>query len=437
MLRQELAENNDTIEVEEGILKKKIWLWNHYATNMFFNEGGRHYWFAQNLINQGYDTTIFCASTRHNFDSLELAGDLYSIKKKNNIPFVFVKATKYTKNGIDRVINMLSFYKNLFTVSDEMIQAYGKPDVIIASTVHPLTLVAGIKVARKYSVKCICEVRDLWPETFVAYGIIGRNNPFLKMMYIGERWIYKKADKLVFTMEGGKDYIIEKKWDKASGGSIDLDKVYHVNNGVDLESFNYNKKHYTINDKVLEGENLFKVVYTGSIRAVNNVMNIVQAAEVICRMELKDIVFIIYGDGPEKEVLEQYCLDNNVDNIIFKGRVEKKYIPYVLSKSDLNIFHFKQSVLKRYGASLNKMFEYFASGKPTLADCEFRYDLIKKYNAGLVLDMATPEELAGGIIQVKNFERNKYDLYCENAKKAASDYDFKKLVKELINIIEE
>ena len=43
---------------------------NHYATNMYFNEGGRHYWFAQNLIKQGYEPTIFCANVRHNTDDI-------------------------------------------------------------------------------------------------------------------------------------------------------------------------------------------------------------------------------------------------------------------------------------------------------------------------------------------------------------------------------
>ena len=32
---------------------------NHYATNSYFNKGGRHYWFAENLIKSGYQPTIF------------------------------------------------------------------------------------------------------------------------------------------------------------------------------------------------------------------------------------------------------------------------------------------------------------------------------------------------------------------------------------------
>lgn len=43
-------------------MKKKIWLWNHYATDMYINRGGRHYWFAKNLIKLSdlkYNSLIF------------------------------------------------------------------------------------------------------------------------------------------------------------------------------------------------------------------------------------------------------------------------------------------------------------------------------------------------------------------------------------------
>jgi hypothetical protein len=39
-------------------MKKNIWIWNHYATSMHFNEGGRHYCFAKYLILKGYKVKI-------------------------------------------------------------------------------------------------------------------------------------------------------------------------------------------------------------------------------------------------------------------------------------------------------------------------------------------------------------------------------------------
>lgn len=73
-------------------------------------------------------------------------------------------------------------------------------------------MVAGIQIAKRLGVPCICEVRDLWPESLVAYGIIGRHNPITKLLYQGEKWIYKQANAIIMTWEGGKDYIIEKGW---------------------------------------------------------------------------------------------------------------------------------------------------------------------------------------------------------------------------------
>ncbi len=418
-------------------MKKKIWIWNHYATNMFFDKAGRHYYFAENLIKDGYKPTIFCASTNHFSENhIDTKGQKYLVDVVSNIPFVFISVPKYRGSKIKRLVNMISFYKALFNVAKEYAKIDGKPDVIVASSVHPLTLVAGIKVAKKLKVPCICEIRDLWPESLVAYNILKKKSLIAKILYQGEKWIYSQADRLIFTMEGGNDYIIDHNWDIENGGIINLQKVFYLNNGLDLEKFKYNLKECQIYDKDLMDASTFKVIYTGSIRKVNNVMAIIKIAEAITRLKESDIKFIIYGDGEEREELERYCLQNDVGNVLFKGRVNKENIPFVLSKSDLNIIHFKKSSIVKYGSSLNKMVEYFASGKPILSDCEFGYDMIKKYNAGLVIDSDDPTLLARAIITIKNMDKRDYLKLCSNAEKAAEEYDFKNLTQKLRDIIE-
>jgi len=151
-------------------MKTKVWILNHYATDMFFKRGGRHYWFAKYLIRDGYQPTIFCANTRHNTKNqlIKIERGKWNTNEIDGIPFVFVKTTNYLSNGLDRVRNMYSFYRNIFLVAKEYADAYGSPDVVLASSVHPLTLVAGIKIAKRFGVQCICEVRDLWPESIIS-----------------------------------------------------------------------------------------------------------------------------------------------------------------------------------------------------------------------------------------------------------------------------
>ena len=86
---------------------------------------------------------------------------------KNQLQEDQIKARKYQGNGKQRVLNMVDFYRNVKKAAVEFAKKNAKPDIIYASSVHPLALVAGIQLAKKFGVKCICEVRDLWPESIV------------------------------------------------------------------------------------------------------------------------------------------------------------------------------------------------------------------------------------------------------------------------------
>ena len=45
--------------------KKKIWLLNHHASTPGFGGSTRHYDFAVELSNRGYDTTLIASSFSH------------------------------------------------------------------------------------------------------------------------------------------------------------------------------------------------------------------------------------------------------------------------------------------------------------------------------------------------------------------------------------
>lgn len=413
---------------------KKVWIWNHYATNMFFDQAGRHYWFSKYLIENGYKPTIFCASTNHFSDkNIDTKGKKYCVDSVKDIPFVFVNTPDYKGNGRKRIINMLAFYRNLFHVAKEYARLNGKPDVILASSVHPLTLVAGIKIAKKFGIPCICEVRDLWPESIFYFNKIKESSLLGRVLVKGEHWIYKKADALIFTKEGDTDYIKEKKWDVEQGGDIDLQKAHYINNGVDIEAFNKNINENKLEDPDLESGK-FNVVYVGAIRPVNNVGAILDVAKLL--RDYTDISFLIYGDGNQKEMLENRVRDENISNVKIKGYVNKKYIPYILSKSSVNLLNYSNTQYNwTRGNSSNKLFEYMASGKPIISTVKMGYSLIKKYQCGVELESGSPEDLAQAILEIKNMPTEEYELLGENAKKGAENFDFKILTEKLIDVI--
>lgn len=412
-------------------MKKNIWIWNHYATNMIEDKAGRHYWLAENLILNEYKPTIFCASTLHNTDdNIDTEGNIFIQKESENIPFVIVKTPQYSGNGKKRIINMISFYKNLFPTAKEYANKYGKPDVILASSVHPLTLVAGIKIAKKFGIPCICEVRDLWPESIVAYGSLKRNSVIAKFLYLGEKWIYKNADSVIMTWEGGKQYIIDQGWDK----QIDLNKIKHISNGVIIDSFDKNSQDHVTIDSDLDDNNFKNLVYAGSIRKVNNLGLLLDTAKIIQNYDQK-IRFLIYGSGDEKEMLENRCKEENINNVVFKGRVEKKMIPSILKRSHANILHNSSTSLDKYGQSQNKFFEYLAAGRCVIQTYSTGYSVLEKYKCGVSAIEQQPKEIAEIILEACK-DNEKAEQMGVNARKAAYEFDFTNLTGKLIEIIE-
>ncbi len=416
-------------------MKKNIWIFHHYATPPTMSGLNRPYEFSKQLKEKGYNSMVFSSAYLH-YTGENLISDekKYIENQECGVPFIFVRSSEYKGNGLSRVRNMVSFAYNLFPVSKKLLSQKGRPDIIYASSPHPLTMIAGIKIAKQFKIPCICEIRDLWPEAIFAVGKAKKNSLLGKLLLAGEYWIYKKADALIFLKEGDTDYLKERKWTLKQGGAIDLNKCYYINNGVDIEVFNKQIKENWIKDEDLN-DNSFKVIYTGSIRTVNNVGSLLDAAKLL--KENKNIKFLIYGTGNEVDLLKKRINDENLTNVKIKGYVNKKYIPYILSKSSVNILNYSQSQYNwTRGNSSNKLFEYMASGKPIISTVKMGYCILEKYQCGFSLKESTPEELARTILKVYNMPKDQYDELCYNARKGAKDFDYKILTEKLIEVIE-
>lgn len=416
----------------------KIWLLNHYATNQYTARAGRHFWFARELKKRGYDVTVFCATTfLDNEEEIDNKGQVLSVKRADKVPFVFVKTTASKGNGIDRIKNMGIFYKNLFPATKRYAGKYGKPDLILASSVHPLTMVAGIQIARKWKIPCICEIRDLWPEAIFQFGKAREKSLLGRILIRGEHWIYRKANALIFTKEGDTDYLKERKWTTEQGGDIDLAKCHYINNGVDIADYEQRIKKEKIDDYDLVDAKKFNVIYAGTLRSVNNVGNLLDAAKILKNKNgYEDVQFLIYGNGVQFEELQERVKQEGLESVKMKGFIERKYIPYILSRSSVNMLNYSQGQYNwNRGNSSNKLFEYMASGKPIISTVHMGYSIINKYHCGAELDEDTPEALAKQIIRFHDMKKDEYEEIGKNAKEGAKDFDCKVLTDKLEEVI--
>ena len=403
--------------------KKVVWIINQYNTLPEHGRLNRHYYFSRHLYNDGYEPVLFLGSSPHGTD-LQLIEDNqpYLINDSHGFKTVFINARNYKGSTKKRALSMLDFYINLLKSADK----FQRPDVIIGSNAHPLNCVLAIQLAHKYNVKGISEVRDLWPESLTEFGIIKKGSPVEKGIYALFKWIYKKSDKIIFTFRGGKSYIEDIGLER----DIEIEKIEYLNNGIDLELFYENKERYQVEDEDLNSE-AFKVVYAGAMGPPNQIGDIVEAAEELYSRGYTDIKFILYGDGSEREKYENYCKDNGIRNVFFKGFIEKNKIPSVLSQANVNIITIKESSLYKYGISTNKVFDYLAAGKPIVANNECIESI-----TGNSICVIKCRNLSDGVLNSYNLNDADCLMMSKEAQNLAERYSYDSLTSKLEDILE-
>ena len=413
----------------EQAKEKTVWIINHYALTP--SQGGlsRHFFFAKELTARGYNVRIFTSSAIHNTD-INMIGEEEKVTFKDvdfdGVHYTYIKCGSYKGNGLGRIKNMLGFSFSIRKIWKAY--KHEAPDVIYTSTPDLLTPWRAVPFAKKHKLPCVVEVRDLWPLSVVEYNNISEKNPVIVALYMLERHIYKKADALVFTMPGGGDYIKDKGWEK----KVSLEKVFNINNGIDVEAQERQAKENAFSDPDLDDDS-FKVIYCGSIRKVNNVGKLIEAAELL--KENRDIKFLIYGDGTQREELEIYCKEKGIGNVVFKGYVDKKFVPYICTKAGANIISVKQTGVSKYGVSWNKLFDYMNAGKPIISTVKVNFDLIEANKCGISCENQDVRTIADAILKIKNCKKTDYDKMCYNAKQAAKQFDFKVLTDKFEQVI--
>lgn len=379
---------------------------------------------AQYFQSKGYTVKIICSDWVHNTQICHKTESFCKSEIHDNVEYIFLKSLYYGNSGLKRLV---SYVKYAFDIKN-LLKVMPKPDVIVHTSRIPFDYHI-YNFARKCKAKYIMDVSDLWPWELEHNGILNKSNPILKFFYKIEKKLYSKADEVVFSFEGGADYIYDHKWDlQKNNGPIDMNKVHYVNTGLDYKEFMDRLAQNKIEDEDLLNEQYFKVIYLGSIRPLNNVAQLIDAAK--CLLPYDKIQILIYGDGSDRELLEKRVKEENISNVIFKDKwVLPEYVPFILSHASLNILNYMKGWAP-YGGSMNKMFMAIASGKPILCNAGMGYSPIRKYNLGIDQFFPTSKEYADGILSFYQMSDTVYKQLCTNCKKASEEFDCFKLAQD-------
>ena len=340
----------------------------------------RHFDLFKNFSKENYNIDIICGSFVHDRKKEILnKGEKYRLINSEGIKYHVLSGISY-KSKIVRMLSMIQFFFKVLFFSKKL---KDKPDIIYASSPHPFNGLAGMYLARKYKCPFILEIRDLWPETWVAMGATTKKSILYKVFAYIEKVLYKNADKII-TLTANKDYYISV--------GVDEKKVEIVSNGVDLEKY----------DSLLEEkspinllENKFNILYTGAHGTANCLEFLLEVAKLI---KNDDIVFNFIGEGEKKEELIKKSEEYKLKNVNFYPPINKNLIPSTLKNGDAMILPVRDEPLYKYGISPNKMYEYFASSKSIIFSGNVANDMVKEANAGISVEAENIEKIKEAVL---------------------------------------
>lgn len=311
---------------------------NHYVETPVDGMGNRHYMFARELMRRGHDVTIISSSFAHSTRTeVHLSeGDKWNKQVEEGVPFVWVRTPPYRGNGLDRAWNMLCFGLRLNGWAEQF--GLERPDVVVGSSPHLFAASGAQKLARRYDVPFVLEIRDLWPETLIELGNLSPRNPGIRVLERIERCLYRTADHIICLLPGGAEHICDKGGRKS--------KITWIPNGIDLRCVPAPCHPCRNNPK-------FAVMYAGAHGLANGLDSILDAAALLRQQGLAErVTFRFVGDGPHKARLAQRACEEGLDMVQFEPYVPRKEIYSLLQEADAFAITLRDATLfSRYGVS--------------------------------------------------------------------------------------
>lgn len=337
-------------------IKLNIWILNHYAISPKSVGGTRHYDLAAELVKKGHTVRIFASSFNHltRKETIIYTSEFSKEEEVNGVLFTWIKTPPYHSSA-KRLLNIGAFTYRVNRVINNILKQE-TPDLIIGSSVHPLTPLVGLRKARKANSLFYFEERDLWPQTFIDFKILGEKNIITTLLFKIESHLYKKADRTIFLFEKAHEYAFSKGLKKG--------KEILIPNGFSTQKLIESDDITVVKDMLapLEGKKL--CMYVGSMGEANHMIPLLELAKKM--KDESEYHFLFVGKGPLKSSLFEYVTNFKLLNVTFHDPIVKEMIPDLLSYAECGLISMKDSALYNWGFSMNKVYDYLSIGLPII-----------------------------------------------------------------------
>lgn len=387
--------------------------------------GSRWNEITKNWTDQGHKVTVIAGMMHYGGSEkrLEYKNKYFFEKQQGNVTVYRAHVSESYNDGfIGRLWGYFSFmFSSLWA---GLFKVKGAFDVVLVTSPPLFVGGSGYLISLFKNIPMIFEVRDLWPESAIDTGVLN-NKWIIKMAYAFERFIYKKASLINVLTPAFYNTLKDVK-------KVSENKLIMIPNAADfslseelLQNFDreiFRKEHN------LEGK--FVITYVGAHGVANHLEQILDAGKAL---EDTNVLFLLIGQGMEKERLKQLATEKKVVNVRFIDPVPKKEVFKYILASEMGA-----SVLKRIDTFKtvysNKTFDYFSCKIPVLMAIDgVSRELVENAKAGIYVEPENIVEYSRIIREyLKNPERLKMEGEC-GYQYAKLNFDRQVLSEKYIN----
>jgi glycosyltransferase involved in cell wall biosynthesis len=403
---------------------KEVWILNHYAQVPGGSGGTRHFHLAEYLRDFGWNSTIVASSVEHGTGFQRLRANESSRSEEIcGVRFLWIKTPSYLGNGLNRLLNIFSY--TFRAIMPATTGSLNRPDVVVGSSVHPFAAVSAFVLSRRFRVPFVFEVRDLWPQTLIDLGRLKERSFAVVILRALERWLYRKASRIVVLLPNAHEYIVPL--------GIERARIFWIPNGVDLRFFG------RVVAPIREPGKIFTLMYFGSHGQANGLEELIAAMDYIHRSGFSDRVKLrLIGDGPRKQSLIDDSRRLGLPNVFFEQPVPKNQIPALAAEADAFVIPIPDRPnLYKYGISPNKVFDFLAAGRPILIATTAINNPVLEADAGLSVLPGDARILGEAIIRLTEMPPEELERFGRNGRRYVEDsYGFDKLALKFGKVLD-
>lgn len=238
-------------------------------------------------------------------------------------------------------------------------------DVFYFSSPPPLAMFYSRLIVPDLSrKKVIFEFRDLWPEILYSLKPGLLNTIYYAYLKVAVVYCYEKADKIFCVKKGEIDYLV-------GAYRIDREKIKHMPNSNPISQVS--------REFLTQVQSAVRFVYAG---ALSDYYDLELFFDGLVGISEDKYIVDIYGDGKNREYLENYVDQLGLKNVNFLGYKEKRELDERLPHYDYGLLFLKNVAQNRFGISTNKVFDYVNAGLPIVSSYISDFGPIEEHGIG-------------------------------------------------------